>query len=165
MEKYERGWLWTLTSVKMSKKPTAAKIVPRCIILNARSIVRPNAVPALHAELIAKNIDICFISETWLNKSINSQVSCLDGYLVVRKDRTGSRKGGEVAVLCRNDFKINALNFTETPYLEIVWCKNINIKYRVFCRQCLSSYRSYLWHMWLSRLHVQLLWSNFAWET
>ena len=64
MEKYERGWLWTLTSVKMSKKPTAAKIVPRCLILNARSIVRPNAVPALHAELIAKNIDICFISET-----------------------------------------------------------------------------------------------------
>ena len=96
------------------------------------------------AELSAKNIDICFISETWLNKSINSQVSCLDGYLVVRKDRTGSRKGGEVAVLCGNDFKINALNFTETRYLEIVWCKNINIKYRVFCRQCLSSYRSYL---------------------
>ena len=32
-------------------------------------------------------------------------------------------KGGGVAVLCKNDLKVKLLNFIETPYMEIVWCK------------------------------------------
>ena len=55
--------LRTLTLVKIAKEPTAAKIVPRCMILNARSIIKPDAAPALYAEL-SNNIHICFISET-----------------------------------------------------------------------------------------------------
>ncbi|PFX32709.1 hypothetical protein AWC38_SpisGene2368 [Stylophora pistillata] len=31
--------------------------------------------------------------------------------------------GGGVAVLCRNDFKIEMFSFMETHFLEIVWCK------------------------------------------
>ena len=51
MVKSGSGRLRTLTPVKISKEPTAAKIVPRCMILNARSIVKPDAAPALYAEL------------------------------------------------------------------------------------------------------------------
>ena len=86
MVKSGSGQLRTLTLVKIAKEPTAAKIVPRCVILNARSIVKPDAAPALYAELSTNNIDICFISETWLNKSIISQLICPNGYLMVRKD-------------------------------------------------------------------------------
>lgn len=37
------GRMRTFASAKISKEPTAAKIVPRCMILNARSIVKPDA--------------------------------------------------------------------------------------------------------------------------
>ena len=45
---------------------SAPKIIPHCMIINARSLAKPDAASALHAELHSNKIDICFVSETWL---------------------------------------------------------------------------------------------------
>jgi hypothetical protein len=67
-------------------------------------------------------IDVCFISETWLNSKILSSLVCPDGYILVRKDRSDARPGGGVAILCRNDWKIKKLDFNNTD-LECLWCE------------------------------------------
>ena len=96
----------TLTSVNVEKAATAPRLVPKCMILNARSLVKADAAPALYAELSTNNIDICFVSESWMHKEILCHSICPDGYVMVHKDRAGERAGGGVAVICRNDWKI-----------------------------------------------------------
>ena len=76
------------------------------MVIHARSLAKADdATPALYAELSSNNIDNCFVSESWLNKKILSQLICLDGYsyVMVRKDRTGIRTGRRVAAICRKD--------------------------------------------------------------
>ena len=46
--------------------PSVPKQIPRCAVLNARSLAKPDACPALYADLKSNNIDVCCISETWL---------------------------------------------------------------------------------------------------
>ena len=50
----------TLSIVKINKGPTAPKIVPKCMVLNARCLAKPDAVPALYTELSNNNIDTVF---------------------------------------------------------------------------------------------------------
>ena len=74
------------------------------MVIHARSLAKADdATPALYAELSSNNIDNCFVSESWLNKKILSQLICLDGYLMIRKDQTGIRTGRRVAAICRKD--------------------------------------------------------------
>ena len=47
----------TLSIVKINKGPTAPKIVPKCMVLNARCLAKPDAAPALYAELSNNNND------------------------------------------------------------------------------------------------------------
>ena len=81
------------------------------------------------------NIDICFVSESWIHKKILSHSICPDGYMMVRKGRAGERSGGGVAVICRNDWKIKPLNVKEHFDSETVWCKitTHNSEYYVAC--------------------------------
>jgi hypothetical protein len=69
------------------------------MVINAHSLAKPDAAVTLNAELSANNIDICFVTETWLNDKIPSSLVCLGNYVFVRKDRCDSRSGGGV-VLC-----------------------------------------------------------------
>ena len=50
----------TLSIVKINKGPTAPKIVPKCIGLNARCLAKPDAAPTLYTELSNNNIDTVF---------------------------------------------------------------------------------------------------------
>ena len=68
------------------------------MVINARSLAKPDAAPALYAELHSKKVDICFVSETLLNKNIPSHMICPDGYILLRKDRSDLRAGGGVAI-------------------------------------------------------------------
>ena len=113
----------TLSLIKINKEPAAPRIVPKCMVLNARSLAKPNPTPALYAELKSNNIDICFVSQSWLNKKILSHVVCPESYVMVRKDRANYRSGGEVAVICRNDWRIEMLNNINSFDYEFVWCK------------------------------------------
>ena len=113
----------SLISVKIEKTPTTPRVVPKCMVINARSLVKADAAPALYAELSSNNIDLCFVSEYWLNKKILSHLICPDGYVMVRKDRNGIRAGGGVAVICRKDWKIKAINANGQFEFETLWCK------------------------------------------
>ena len=58
---------------------------PKCLIVNAVSLAKPDAASALIAELSTNNVDICKISETWLAKKIWSSLICPNGYTFLRK--------------------------------------------------------------------------------
>ena len=105
----------------MGREPSKPQQSPQCLVLNARSTVKPDAFSALCADVKTNNIDICCISETWLNYTVcNSQV-CPSRYTILRKDRT-NRRGGGVAILCRNDWKMESLpNLTNS--FECLWVK------------------------------------------
>ena len=60
----------------------------------------------------------CFVSELWLSMIILSHSNCPEGYIMVRKDRAGSPIGGGVAIICRNDWKVKALNVTDSLEFE-----------------------------------------------
>ena len=77
-----------------------SKITPRCLIINARSVAKPDVASALNAEIGTNNVDICIISETWLTEKIQSSLICPNGYTFLRKDRSAGRHGGGVAMLC-----------------------------------------------------------------
>ena len=89
------------------------------MIINARSLAKPDTASALHAELHSNKIDICFVSETWLNNRIPSHLVCLNGYILLRKDRAGTSNGGGVAVICRSDWQIKRL--FSSDFFECVW--------------------------------------------
>ena len=92
-------------------------------MLNARSLVKPDAYSALHVELNSNNIDLCFISETWLHSAIPNSLICPPGYNIARKDRRDTRGGG-VAILCRNDWKMENILNVENMF-ECIWVKII----------------------------------------
>jgi hypothetical protein len=102
-------------------EPSKPQQIPQCLVLNARSIVKPDAFPALYADIKSNNIDVCCISETWLNHSVCNSLICPAGYSFLRKDRT-NRCGGGVAMICRNDWKMESLA-NRTNDFECLWGK------------------------------------------
>lgn len=111
-----------LIQVNISKPgPPAPKIIPKCLVINARSLAKPDAASALNAELSTNNVDICIISETWLTEKIQSSLICPSGYTIVRKDRSAGRHGGGVAIVCRNDWKVKKLDLQNN--FECLWCE------------------------------------------
>ena len=101
--------------------PSKSKQIPQCLVLNARSIVKPDAYPALYAELKSNNIDVCCISETWLNPTITISLICPPEFCIIRKDRLGARGGG-VAILCRKDWRMQKIPNMNNPF-ECLWVK------------------------------------------
>ena len=57
---------------------------------------------------------------------ILSHSNCPEGYVMVRKDRDGSRIGGGVAIICRNDWKVKALNVTDCSFDYLL--NNLSLK-------------------------------------
>ena len=90
-------------------------------IILKQSIVKPDAYPALYAELNCHNIDLCCISKTWLHPTISSSLLCPPGFHIIRKDRLWSRGGG-VAILCRNDWKIENIQNMDNPFV-CLWAR------------------------------------------
>ena len=118
--------------------------IPECLVLNARLLVKPDAYSALHVELNSNSTDLCFISETWLHSAIPNSLICPPGYNVVRKDWKNTRGGG-VAILCRNDWKMENILNVENMFECICMGENNNKK---FCVQ--RSYNlSTTWCLWL----------------
>ena len=58
-----------------------------------------------------QNLDMLFLTETWLKPKHNDAMFCPDGYEVIRCDRQGSRGGG-VAVMYKNNLQIVEVEVT-----------------------------------------------------
>ena len=78
------------------------------MVLNARSVAKPDASAALYADLKSKNVDVCCISETWLKDTRMDHLIYPQSFTTLRKDRK-NRAGGGVADLCKNDWTIQEI--------------------------------------------------------
>ena len=58
---------------QLPSEPTHCKVIPKCLVLNSRSIAKPGAVNPLQAELSSNFNNLCFISdhETCLHDSFH----------------------------------------------------------------------------------------------
>ena len=119
-----------LIAIKPTRNgPPAQTIIPKCMVINACSLAKPQAASALDVELSTWDIDICFAHETWLKYKISSNLVCPNNYFIVRKDRSNGQNGGGVAIICWEDWKCKLLDFQDN--LECIWCKveTANSKY------------------------------------
>ena len=111
-----------LISVPIIPTVSQPKVIPKCLVINARSLVKADAFPALYCELTSHKADVCCISETWLNQNIPSHLICPEGFSILRKDRIG-RQGGGVAILCRGDWQLERMEGNFSNEFECLWAK------------------------------------------
>ena len=108
-------------TINLKRGPPSTKAIPKCLVINARSLAKPDAPSALYTEMISTNIDICFVSETWLHSNISSKLICPNRYGILRNDRSTPRPGGGVAILYKIDWRISDIIASET--FEYLSCK------------------------------------------
>lgn len=102
-------------------QPILAKIIPKIMVLNARSIAKEDAFSAFHAELTDNNCNISLVCETWLKENFPTHLICPPGFTVLRNDRE-ERRGGGVAIFCRCDWKIEILDEFANDF-ECMWAR------------------------------------------
>ena len=107
--------------LKNRSGPSVAKQIPVFMVLNARSVAKPDACAALYVDLKSKNVDICCISETWLKDTHMDDPICSQGFTILRKDGK-NHAGGDVAVLCRNDWTLQEIPLLWNEF-ECLWTK------------------------------------------
>ena len=95
------------------------KQIPRCAVLNARFLAKPEACRTLYADIKSNNIDVCCISETWVKYAVPNHLICPSGFSNIRKDRTNCLGGG-VAIICRNDWKMQEMSDFDNPF-KCLW--------------------------------------------
>ena len=105
----------------VGRNPSKPRQIPQCLVLNARSMAKPDAFPALYADIKSNNIDVCCLSETWLKYTVSDSLICPPGYSILRKNRTNLRGGG-VAIVCRNDWEMEPLPNLINDF-ECLWAK------------------------------------------
>ena len=91
------------------------------MVLNARSVPKPDACAALYADLKSKNVDVCCITETCLKDTHMDHLICPQGFTILRKDGK-NRAGGGVAIWCRNDWTIQEIPLLCNEF-ECLWTK------------------------------------------
>ena len=69
---------------------------------NIRSVL--NKIDFLENYLYMKDIDLFFLTETWLTPKVNDAIVCPSQYNIIRNDRLS--RGGGVAVLYKNSLKV-----------------------------------------------------------
>ena len=80
-----------------------------------------NKTDELSAILHSNNVDICCVSETWLNENTPTESVDIEHYICYRRDRSDGRKCGGVACYIRSDLPCSRMEFLETPSLETLW--------------------------------------------
>ena len=75
------------------RRPPRKCYISTCIVINARSLAKPEACSALYLELNSYNVDLATLTETWLKSTFPSRVICPHGFTVIRKDRPYHRQG------------------------------------------------------------------------
>ena len=83
-----------MTSAVLSGPSVANGIM----VLNARSVAKPDVCTALYADLKSKNVDVCCISEIWLTDAHMDHLICPQGFTILHKD-TKNRAGSKCTTL------------------------------------------------------------------
>ena len=108
---------------------------PSIYLLNATSLKKPHAIQHLCTDILRSNIDIVFITETWLSSKQNSINFEIPGYKLHRRDRF-RRVGGGVCIYLRDTF--NTVEFSARSVAqshEALWshCIIDNVHYFRAC--------------------------------
>ena len=100
INKQNRRCSRNLIPVKISKPgPPISKAVPKCLIINARSLVKPDAPSALNMELNSIILMFALYLKLGLILIFHLTLYVLMATTFLRIDRSDSRKGGGVAIL------------------------------------------------------------------
>ena len=95
------------------------------MLINARSVRKPNAVFHLSTDLAAQSIDWCFGSESWLNSDIDAIFISIPTYNLFRCDRSArnSKKNHGVGVCyyVRSTFFCTQINTQDNGQFEVLW--------------------------------------------
>ena len=102
-------------------QPSPAKIIPKIMVLNARSIAKEDSYPVFYAELIDNNCDISLVCKTWRKENFATHLICPPGFTLLRNDRE-ERKGGGAAIFCRSDRKFEILEEFANDF-ECMWAR------------------------------------------
>lgn len=103
-----------------------------CIYLNARSLVKSNAIDALSLYCRNTSIDVVCVTETWCGDSISdAELSCGGLFDVFRRDRRG--RGGGVAVLISRQLHAVHVSFESNAELLVVELGPKTERIRICC--------------------------------
>ena len=98
----------------------------KALYLNARSC--NNKTTEINDLIVEKNVDIIFISETWLKNNDSITISNLtpNGFSIINKNRQ-SRSGGGVAIIYRSSLEIISTKFVTDDFLSFE-CVSLKVK-------------------------------------
>lgn len=102
------------------------------IFWNSRSI--RNKIVELTHFIVSNHVDICCLSETWLNESDGFNIP---NYKYVRKDRVG-QAGGGVAIIIKNNIEFKIVQSIPTQIIE-----NTGIELKLNDSQSIKLYSIY----------------------
>ena len=106
------------------------------MLINARSLKKPGASASLSLDLYQKSVDICLVTETWLNESIDSAYVSIPKYTLVRKDRNNDSSekshGGGVAAYVRTPIELTLLEY-ESQGTEMLWFSTVLQRKKFVC--------------------------------
>jgi hypothetical protein len=94
------------------KRPSKIfSIIPALLVTNVRSLL--NKVEELTITIRKNNIDVCFLTETWLDESIPNSLIEVDGFSLFRSDR--NTNGGGVALYIKNTMVVSQIPLHTIP--------------------------------------------------
>ena len=117
-----------LVQIPLTQEPNRHKSQVKLGVLNARSVRNKDVL--IKDYLTDSSIDICVISETWLQDYDDYWIKACelnrDGYSMVTSHRMG-RPGGGLACVCRNRFKVKQLSCgTKRSFEYALWNIMVN---------------------------------------
>ena len=87
-------------------------------MLNANSLAKKSAVEHLRDDLLYHQVDVAVITETHLNSGHTSESLAIEGYDLLRRDRS-RRDGGGVAVYAAHQVLLELKPSTFIIYLRL----------------------------------------------
>ena len=98
------------------------------MLINSRSVKKPNVVFLLSTDLAAQSIDWCFVTESWLNSDIEDYFIPIPNYKLLRCDRSAknSKKnhGGGVCSYVRSNFLRTQIYPQDNEQFRVLWLEN-----------------------------------------
>ena len=140
----------------INQGPTKPKQIPQCFVVNARSIVKPDAYPALYAELNSNNIDLCCISETSLHPTIP-----------LRKIHTYFHMWNRNFIYERMNF-IYEIRISHVKSKSHMWIKLFHIwnlaihMWKVICE--IWSHVNFSFHIWICLCEIKSHMKSYVWK-
>lgn len=93
--------------------------LPRLLLANVRSL--RFITDELTVVLQTNSIDVCCITESWLNNEIPTEAVDIEGYVCYRRDRQDGRQGGGVVCYVRDDQPFCLLKPADDDEVESLW--------------------------------------------